>query len=235
MVLLLIHANANRSTLEHDIVDDQRRASLRHRQSRVSNTTVGHVEQNVGKLHSLAHGPVQECDVVGRGHFGGVQDDVLQGDVEVDGWVKSGVPAQVEEWVGKVGRGLKHRSVGGISNDDGVNVRLKRLAQTVCASRYVHNSWSARRAPYTRIASIRGVCIVKGSLDSSPVIRHAVSLGAKVCLDVAEDGPVLAIRNEGADSIMLNVLVPVAGRVSSLDAFSWKRVTSYSGSEAEEQ
>lgn len=87
MVLLLIHANANRSALEHNIVDYQRRASLRHRQSRVSDAAVGHVEQDVGQLHGLAHGPVEQRDVVGWSHFGRVQNDILQGNVEVDCWV----------------------------------------------------------------------------------------------------------------------------------------------------
>lgn len=221
MVLLLIHANANRSTLEHDIVDHQRRAALRHRQSRVSNAAVGHVKQDVGQLHSLAHSPVEERDVVGRGHFGGVQNNILQGNVEVDSRVKSGVPAKVEERVGKVWRGLEHRPVGGISHDDGINVRLERLAQTVRAGGYVDNSGSARGAPNAGIASIRGVGIVKGSLDSSPVVCDAVALGTKVRLDVAEDGPVLAIGNERTDSVMFDVLVPVAGRVSGLEAFRW--------------
>lgn len=198
-------------------------------------TSIGHVEQDIGKLDSLADGPVEKSNVVSKGHLGRVQDNVLQSNIEVDGRVIAGVIAQVEEGVGEVGRGLKHRSVGGITHNNGVNVRLKGLAQTVRASWDVDNSRSTSRAPSTGAATGCAIGIVKGSLDGSPVVSDTVSLGAKVRLDVTEDLPVLAIGDERADAVVLDFLVPVARGVSGLDAVSWYGTTSCNGSQAEEE
>ena len=75
-------------------------------------------------------------------------------------------------------------------------------AEEVCPPWNVDGRRRSRRAVGSAASRIGAVSKIEGSLDGRRVVGNAVALGAEVGLHIAENGPVLAVRDKSADAVV---------------------------------